>query len=99
MAKVCKQAIYRKTSHCANCPFLDNGKKIHLVDGRVADIKDGLLEGGSFNCHKTVYNLDEKMMPTEEQSLKMCYGAYLFLKENGVQNQVMQVAERLLGED
>ena len=91
--------IYRCTTYCSSCPFVDNGKIMHLADGRVDDIKEGLDEGGSFNCHKTVYNLDENMEETAEQPLKMCYGAYKYLKEQGKQNQVMQVAERLLGED
>jgi len=97
---VVNSSVYRKTKHCSTCPFLDDGKSMSLANGRVEDIKQGLLEGGSFNCHKTVYDLNEDLSPSkEEQSLKMCYGAYLFLKENGMQNQVMQVAERLLGED
>ena len=91
-----KTNIYRCTQYCNNCPFKDNGKKIHLNNGRVDDIKEMLLKGGgSFNCHKTVYNLDENMNATEEQDLKMCYGAYKFLKDKNKPNQVMQIAVRL----
>lgn len=91
--------VYRCEKYCSTCPFLDNGKAMCLEEGRVDSIKKMLLKGDSFNCHKTVHNLDENLNPTEEQTVKMCYGAYKFLKDNGIQNQVMQVAERLLGED
>ena len=87
--------IYRVTKPCNNCPFLDNGKAIKLTDGRLDEIKKDLLKGGSFNCHKTVYNLDEDMNETEEQPLKMCAGAYRFLKEKDKPNQQMQIAQRL----
>lgn len=72
---------------------------MHLNEGRVDNIKEGLDEGGSFNCHKTVYDLDENLEPSAPQSLKMCFGAYAYLKKEGKQNQVMQVAQRLLGAD
>lgn len=95
-----KQSIYRKMTHCSTCPFLDNGKKMLLHEDRLKDIKEQLLNTDtSFNCHKTVYSLDEELNPTKKQDLKMCYGAYVFLKNIGKQNQVMQVAERLLGSD
>jgi len=87
--------IYRVTKPCNNCPFLDNGKAIMLADGRVDSIKEELLQGGSFNCHKTVYNLDDNMNETEEQELKMCAGAYQFLKKENKPNQQMQIAQRL----
>ena len=86
--------IYRVTKPCNNCPFLDNGKAIMLADGRVDSIKEELLQGGSFNCHKTVYNLDDNMNETEEQELKMCAGAYQFLKKENKPNQQMQIAQR-----
>lgn len=95
--KIVKSNIYRCTEYCSNCPFLDNGKKIDLAKGRVDDIKKMLLAdvNNSFNCHKTVYNLDNNMNDTEEQDLKMCYGAYQYLKENSKQNLQMQLAQRL----
>lgn len=90
-------SIYRCLKYCGNCPFKDNGKAISLAEGRVDSIKEDLLNSNmnSFNCHKTVYNLDEQMQPTEEQELKMCYGAFRFLLENNSFNQQMQIALRL----
>ena len=91
-----KTNIYRCITPCNNCPFLDEGKAIHLDDGRMDDIRKGLDEGGSFNCHKTAYSLDDNMQPLGENiALKMCHGAYEYLKAKGKPNQVMQVAERL----
>ena len=46
----------------------------------------------SFNCHKTVYNLDNEMNQTENQDLKMCFGAYEFLKKNKKTNLQMRLA-------
>ena len=85
---------YRCLGFCKNCPFKDNGKEINLSDGRVADIKK-LLDSDdnkSFSCHKTVYNLDENMNPTKEQSPKMCYGAYKYLRDKGSPNIMMRIA-------
>ena len=87
--------IYRVTKPCSNCPFLDNNKAIMLADGRLDEIKADLLKGGSFNCHKTVYDLDENMEHTKKQELKMCAGAYQFLKKENKPNQQMQIAQRL----
>jgi len=95
MSELVKSNIYRVLEQCPNCPFNDNGKAIHLEEGGVDKIKEMLLEGGSFNCHKTVYDLDTNMGLTESQSPKMCAGAYAFLKREGKPNQIMQVAERL----
>lgn len=70
--------IYRCLNYCSNCPFKDDGKAIKLVKGRVDEIKEMLLEShvNSFNCHKTVYNLDVNMEPvtTHKQQLGVCYG-------------------------
>lgn len=90
-------SIYRCLKYCSNCPFKDNGKAINLQKGRVDSIKEELLGSpqNSFNCHKTVYNLDDRMQQTEEQKLKMCYGAFRFLLENGSSNQQMQIAYRM----
>ncbi len=89
--------IYRCTNYCKNCPFKDNGKAIHLEEGRVDQIKATLLKSDneSFNCHKTAYNLDEDMNPTLPQKLKMCYGAYLYLKEQNKPNLQMKLATHL----
>lgn len=85
---------YRCLSCCQNCPFKDDGKMIGLNDGRVGDIKKMLDadDNKSFSCHKTVYNLDENMEHTEEQSPKMCYGAYKYLRDKGAANIMMRLA-------
>lgn len=90
-------SIYRCLKYCGNCPFKDDGKAINLQKGRVEDIKKYLLESTdhSFNCHKTVYDLDENMEPTDKQDLKMCYGAYKYLLENNMLNRQMQIASRM----
>lgn len=86
-------SIYRKKKYCSTCPFLDNGKAMFLEEGRVDEIKNTLLKSDmeSFNCHKTVYNLDENLELTDEQPLKMCYGAYQFLKSKGRANIQMKL--------
>lgn len=95
MKDIVKTNIYRCLEHCPNCPFLDNGKAVNLAEGGVDEIKKMLLasDNNSFNCHKTVYNLDNNMHGTEEQTPKMCYGAYLYLKKNGQSNIQMRLAE------
>ena len=97
MSDIVKTNIYRCIEYCPNCPFLDNGKKINLNDSRVDEIKEMLLNerDSSFNCHKTVYNLDNKMEKSEPQALKMCYGAYKYLLKHNKPNQQMRLAERL----
>jgi len=95
MRAVMTSEIYRKTKMCSNCPFLKSENAIQLNDGRLDEIKKDLLGGASFNCHKTVYNLDDKMRSTDEQKLKMCKGAYNFLKSKKRPNQQMQTAKRL----
>jgi len=95
--------VYRVLKPCSNCPFTDNGEAMHLRDGRVDEIKAMLLEdkGNSFNCHKTVYNLEKDMSPYDggKHPLKMCAGAYNFLKKEDKPNDIMQIAERLGIED
>lgn len=94
MSKLVKSNVYRCIEYCADCPFKDDGEAIHLNPGRVDQIKHTLLNehDSSFNCHKTVYNLDNQGNNTREQKKKMCYGAYKFLKENGVDNAQMRLA-------
>lgn len=90
-----KPEDYRCLKYCGNCPFKDNGKAIHLRDGRVDNIKEELDKGENFTCHKTVYNLDENMEPLEEEvEPRMCFGAYKYLKDKNKPNTIMQLAER-----
>ena len=97
MSTLPKTNIYRCTEKCKNCPFKDNGKAIHLEEGRVDSIRKMLLEehDSSFSCHKTVYNLDSDMEDTEEQTVKMCAGAFEYLQEHGKANAQMRLAYQL----
>ena len=92
--EIVKTNIYRCLEYCPNCPFKDNGKKIDLVNGRVKELVQMLIheENSSFNCHKTVYNLDNEMQETEHQELKMCYGAFLLKAKKQVLNLQMKLA-------
>ena len=94
---IVKTNAFRCLEHCPNCPFLDDGKAMHLEPGRVDAIKEKLLSSTdeNFICHKTAYSLDNDMEPTQKQERKMCYGAYLFLKKKKRPNAIMQIAERL----
>ena len=78
---------WRCTKPCKNCPLMDNGKSMHLEEGRVDAIKVDLEKGNSFSCHVTVYESDEQQ--------KLCYGAFKHLKDINKPNQIMQVAKRL----
>lgn len=96
MCELVETNEYRVLKMCGNCPFRDNGKAVHLEDGRVEDIKKTLLENdmNSFTCHKTSYNLDINMNPVTDivQSPKMCAGAYEYLKKIGRPNIMMRLA-------
>jgi hypothetical protein len=81
--------MYRITKMCSNCPFRNDEHAIHLSEGRLDSIKEALLRGENFVCHKTVYSKDSKQKPL------MCAGAYEFLIKNKQPNQIMQIAERI----
>ena len=85
-----KPEIYRCLKLCKSCPFIDNGKTMHLRKGRMDSIKKSLLNGENFVCHETIYNKN-----TGPKDKRMCYGAYKFLKDKNKPNQIMQIAERL----
>lgn len=94
MTTIVKSNVYRCTEFCSNCPFIDNGKKIGLRVKRIPELEQYLLteRESSFNCHKTVYALDNEMNPTEHQDLKMCYGAWLLKRKHHVYNIQMRLA-------
>ena len=81
---------YRVMKPCNTCPFINN--KMYLEDGRVDDIKEMLSDGGHFVCHKTVYNLNNKLEESQHQERKMCAGAYEYLKKEGILTPIMRVA-------
>lgn len=97
--EVVKTNMYRVLEPCNNCPFIDDGKKIHLNKGRVDSIKEDLLKhpDNSFTCHKTVYNLDIDMneITDYKQERKMCAGAFLYLKSIKKPNTMMILAQRI----
>jgi len=86
---IVKTKNYICTKHCDNCPFLDDGKKMHLRPGRVDSIKSALLRDDreTFNCHKTTHN--------KKIDKKMCYGAILFLEKRNRPNIIMRLNELL----
>ena len=94
MVEIVETNVYRCTEFCPNCPFKDMGKKINLDANRIPELEKYLLEvrESSFNCHKTVYNLDNDMNPTEHQALKMCYGAWLLKRKHHIYNIQMRLA-------
>ena len=97
--EVVKTNMYRVLEPCNNCPFTDDGKKIHLNKGRVDSIKEDLIKhpDNSFTCHKTVYNLDVDMneITDYKQERKMCAGAFLYLKSIKKPNTMMVLAQRI----
>lgn len=99
MAEIVETNMYRVLKPCNNCPFVDDGKKIHLQKGRVQSIKEDLLSNpdSSFTCHKTAYNLDVDMndYTGPKQERKMCAGAFLYLKSMKKPNTMMMLAQRL----
>ncbi len=84
--------IYRCTKPCDDCPFVDR-HKLHISENRINEIKAQLDSGLSFNCHKTVY--PEVFGKEHDVGLKMCWGAWKYVKDTNNPNQQMQVAERL----
>lgn len=91
---IVKTNIYRCLEHCLNCPFLDNGLAMSLKSDRLDSIKSKLRESDaeSFLCHKTIYNLNNEMKNSEQQDLKMCKGAYDYLKRIEKPNIAMRLA-------
>lgn len=82
--------IYRITKMCEDCPFrTKDGSNMRLNEGMLDSIKKDLLDGETFTCHKTIYQ------DTDKIGMKMCAGAYEFLKRKNKPNQIMQIAERL----
>lgn len=79
---------------CVNCPFrVGVGSTFALRRDRLDDI----LAGPAFQCHKTVVYHDEGNEPGERP--QQCAGLMAVLHRDGVPNQIMQVAERLIGFD
>lgn len=80
---------------CANCPFRKGvGSLFQLGERRVRDI----AAAPAFQCHKTVdYSGDDK--PPAGDRPQQCAGLIAVLHRSDRDNQITQVAERLLGYD
>ena len=83
---------WRMLKPCADCPFNRTGPGARLArslrPGRMQGIKEDLLNGAIFNCHKTT---DE----TGNGTNLFCAGALRFQNRHGVVSQHQQVCERL----
>jgi hypothetical protein len=77
---------------CRDCPFNSSGPGLKLrrslAPGRMAEIKRGLLSGGTFQCHKTTRE-------TGDGSELLCAGALDFQEEHGASSQLTRIFERL----
>jgi len=75
---------------CKTCPFrLEPPAFRNLRESRARQIADTLLQGESFVCHGDIDKRDKSH----------CVGAMLILRKLGQPNQLMQVAQRLIGFD
>lgn len=88
------RSFYRLRKPCANCPFLRTGG-IHLRQGRLKDIVDGLLldDHSSFVCHKTANYSDEAARVGLSGGEVMCAGAAAYLAKVGRPTVGMRVAQ------
>lgn len=80
---------------CVDCPFRRGvGSRFRLRPDRIREI----ASGPAFQCHKTVdYSGDERPQPGDRP--QQCAGLIAVLYRSGRDNQITQVAERLLGYD
>jgi hypothetical protein len=80
---------------CDTCPFrLGNFDDFDFCQERFEEI----VNAPSFQCHKTVeYGEDEFGEPITGQgdNPQQCFGLMSVLAKSGLENQIMQVAERL----
>lgn len=82
---------------CANCPFrIGMGSQFRLPQSRLREI----VAATAFQCHKTVdYEHFEDEAARAGDRPQQCAGLMAVLYRSGRDNQIMQVAERLLGYD
>lgn len=75
-----------------DCPFRKNSSThLSLSEGRIEEIVESMYKDEAFPCHKTTQD-DSK--PT-----LLCKGSLLYMERDQVQNQVMQVGQRLKSYD
>jgi len=86
---------YLRRVACKTCPFR-RGMVGVLRPERAQEIAQGLLDGGSFTCHKTTVpdpDTDEEMVPGPHA--QECAGALATMENAGQANQLTRIAERL----
>lgn len=81
---------------CKTCPFLRvNEDKFRLHRARI----EGIAKGAAFQCHSTaVYDQDDGEGRAGGKP-QQCAGLMSVLHKEGRQNQITQVATRLIGYD
>ena len=82
---------------CKTCPFLkSNGASFALGKERLGEI----FEGPAFQCHGTVdYENFDDAKKRQGRKPQQCAGLMALLHREGRDNQIMQVAQRLIGFD
>ena len=83
---------WRMLKPCIDCPFSDSKEGQHMAKslrpGRMKSIKQGLLEGEYFLCHKTTEE-------TGDGSKLLCAGATDWQNAQGMDSNYQRVCERL----
>ena len=83
---------WRMPKPCADCPFDSSIGGLHMANSlrpsRLESIKEGLLNGEYFLCHKTT---DE----TGDGSKLLCAGATDWQNAQGMDSNYQRVCERL----
>lgn len=83
---------WKMSKMCADCPFANSGPGLHLRRtlraSRWQEIKNKLLGGGHFICHKTTEE-------TGDGSKRICAGSIEWQKKRGIVSDLYQVMERL----
>lgn len=90
-----KNNPYSMVRPCDACPFGTGPKAVRgLGTARAEGIRNALLSGQSFHCHKTVKHDDDgEAIPHKGE--KECAGAMILLERIERPNQMMRVAERI----
>lgn len=91
--------MFDMKSMCNNCPFNRlTGHNFNLSESRIIEISNAT----AFQCHNTVeygeYD-DGEELTRAGNNPQQCVGLMSMLHSEGRHNQIMQLAERLLGFD
>lgn len=90
-------AMFKLKRPCKTCPFrLGGGSGFQLSPERL----DEIFDAPAFQCHNTV-DYDNFDDPDKQQGEhpQQCVGLMVLLHREGRDNQIMQVASRLIGFD